>query len=247
MPRPEGMQEIFHREPVGDGMSASLGPGTRLLVVEDDVKLARTLRRGLQHEGYTVDLAHTGDAALEQTLEHDYDAIVLDVLLPRLDGYAVCKALRERDPWVPVLMLTALDEVADRIRGLDTGADDYLVKPFDFGELVARIRALTRRGPTERPLPIEAGSLRADPLTRRVTWGGRDVELSPREFELLSFMLRRPGEVVSRAQLLEQVWGEDHEGSPNVVDVYLGYLRRKLEPPRLIRTVRGAGFVVEPE
>src|SRR5579884_2114866 len=223
MPRPEGMQEIFHREPVGDGMSASLGPGTRLLVVEDDVKLARTLRRGLQHEGYTVDLAHTGDAALEQTLEHDYDAIVLDVLLPRLD------------------------EVADRIRGLDTGADDYLVKPFDFGELVARIRALTRRGPTERPLPIEAGSLRADPLTRRVTWGGRDVELSPREFELLSFMLRRPGEVVSRAQLLEQVWGEDHEGSPNVVDVYLGYLRRKLEPPRLIRTVRGAGFVVEPE
>jgi two-component system OmpR family response regulator len=216
-------------------------------VVEDDVKLARTLRRGLQQEGYMVDVAHTGDVALAQTLEHDYDAIVLDVLLPGTNGFEICSQLRERDPWVPVLMLTALDEVADRIRGLDSGADDYLVKPFDFGELLARVRALTRRGPTERPLPLEVGNIRADPLTRRVIWGEREAELSPREFELLAFLLKRSGEVVSRAQLLEQIWGEDHEGSPNVVDVYLGYLRRKLEPPRLIRTVRGAGFVVEPE
>jgi two-component system, OmpR family, response regulator len=220
-----------------------------VLLVEDDRKLARTLERGLTREGYAIDLASTGDEALALTTAHDYEAVVLDILLPGLDGYAVCRALRERDRWVPVLMLTALGDVADRIRGLDTGADDYLVKPFDFGELLARIRALIRRGPTERPAPIEVGRLRADPLTRIVTCDGRSVELSPREFELLAFMLRRPAQVISRAQLLADVWAEDYAGSPNVVDVYIGYLRRKLETrsrPTLIRTVRGAGFILEP-
>jgi two-component system, OmpR family, response regulator len=220
----------------------------RMLLVEDDVKFARTVARGLEREGYTVDLAHTGNEALAQAGAHDYDAVILDVLLPGIDGHTVCRTLRERDRWVPVLMLTALGEVADRIRGLDTGADDYLVKPFDFGELLARLRALIRRGPSERPRPMEVGQLHADPVTRVVTWAGHAAELTPREYELLTFMLRRPGELISRSQLLEQVWAEDYGGSPNVVDVYIGYLRRKLERPslpRLIRTVRGAGFVLE--
>jgi two-component system, OmpR family, response regulator len=175
--------------------------------------------------------------------------VILDLLLPGVDGHEVCRALRARDRWVPVLMLTALGEVEDRIRGLDAGADDYLVKPFDFGELLARIRALLRRGPSERPAPIEVGELRADPLTRVVTWGGQSAELTPREYALLEFMMRRPGQVLTRSQLLEEVWSEEYEGSPNVVDVYVGYVRRKLERPShspLIRTVRGAGFVLEP-
>jgi len=219
-----------------------------VLLVEDDVKFAGTVARGLEREGYTVDLAHTGDQALAEASAREYDAVILDVLLPGIDGHTVCRALRERDRWVPVLMLTALGEVADRIRGLDSGADDYLVKPFDFGELLARLRALIRRGPSERPTPIEVGDLHADPLTRVVTWAGHAAELTPREYDLLAFMLRRPGELISRTQLLEQVWAEDYGGSPNIVDVYIGYLRRKLERPslpRLIRTVRGAGFVLE--
>jgi two-component system, OmpR family, response regulator len=224
------------------------GSASRLLLVEDDVKLARTVQRGLEHEGYVVDVAHTGDDALAQGDSHDYDAVILDVLLPGRDGYSVCQALRKRDRWVPVLMLTALGEVADRIRGLDTGADDYLVKPFDFGELVARVRALIRRGPSERPAPIEIGGLRADPMTRVVTWAGHDAELTPREYDVLEFMLRRPGQLISRSQLLDHVWSSDYDGSPNVVDVYIGYIRRKLDrprAPRLIRTVRGAGFVLD--
>jgi|SRR5690242_2048500 two-component system OmpR family response regulator len=223
-------------------------PG-RLLIVEDDVKLAQTIQRGLETEGFVVDLAHAGDDALEQAAARDYNAVVLDVLLPGYDGHEVCRRLRSRDPWLPVLMLTALDDVEDRIRGLETGADDYLVKPFDFGELVARVRALIRRGPVERPAPIDLGELRADPLTREVTYAGETVELTPREYALLEFMLRRPGQVISRSQLLEQVWAEDYEGSPNVVDVYIGYVRRKLEQggvPPLIQTVRGSGFVLRP-
>ncbi len=237
------LQAELHRIPPG------IGAQSRLLLVEDDLKLARTLQRGLRREGYAVDLAHSGDDALSQSSARDYDAIVLDVLLPGLDGHAVCRALRERDRWVPVLMLTALGEVSDRIRGLDTGADDYLVKPFDFGELLARLRALLRRGPSERPARLEVGRLRADPLTRVVSWSGHAAELTPREYELLEFLLRRSGQVVSRKQLLEQVWGEHSFGSANVVDVYIGYLRRKLEHPsvpQLIRTVRGAGFVLDP-
>jgi two-component system, OmpR family, response regulator len=221
----------------------------RLLLVEDDVKLVKALQRGLQREGYAVDLAGTGDDALAQAGIYDYDAVVLDVMLPGKDGFAVCRELRRNEQWVPVLMLTARDHVKDRIRGLDAGADDYLVKPFDFGEMLARLRALTRREPTERPAVVEVADLRVDPASHVVTRAGREVDLTPREFALLLFLARRAGEVVPRTELLEQVWDEAEEGSTNVVDVYVGYLRKKLEQPfrrrPLIRTVRGVGFMLE--
>jgi two-component system, OmpR family, response regulator len=221
---------------------------TRLLIAEDDVKLSRALRRGLEQEGYEIDVEHSGDGAIARANERDYDAVVLDVMLPGVDGFTVCETLRRRDRWVPVLMLTALGEIQDRVRGLDTGADDYLVKPFAFDELLARLRALTRRGPSERPVAIEVGGLQADPMTQVVNWMDRSVKLTPREFELLEFLLHRPGQVVSRQRLLEAIWGSDYAGSRNVVDVYVGYVRRKLESPsgpRLIRTVRGEGFRLE--
>ncbi len=222
----------------------------RLLVVEDDEKLVRALQRGLQREGYAVDLAITGDEALAQASAHDYDAVVLDVMLPGKDGFAVCRELRRNERWAPVLMLTARDHVKDRIRGLDAGADDYLVKPFDFGEMLARLRALIRRGPSERPVVIEVGDLRVDAAAHVVTRAGREVELTPREFALLLFLAKRAGDVVPRAELLEHVWEDADDGSTNVVDVYVGYLRKKLELPfrrrrRLIRTVRGVGFMLE--
>lgn len=220
----------------------------RLLVVEDDAKMVRALQRGLQREGYAVDLAHTGDEALSAATEHEYDAVVLDVMLPGVDGFSVCEALRRNERWVPVLMLTARDQVGDRIRGLDAGADDYLVKPFDFGELLARLRALIRRGPAERAPVLEVGDLRVDPATHGVSRAGREVELTAREFAVLHFLATHAGEVVSRTQLLEHVWDEGSENSTNVVDVYVGYLRQKLERPfgrPLIRTVRGVGFVLE--
>jgi two-component system OmpR family response regulator len=222
----------------------------RLLVVEDDVKLARALQRGLQREGYAVDVSRNGDEALLQTDVYDYDAVVLDVMLPGRDGFSICRAMRQREHWAPVLMLTARDDVSDRIRGLDAGADDYLVKPFDFGELLARLRALIRRGPTERPSVLTIGDLEVDPAKRIVMRAGNEVELTPREFALLEFLARHAGEVVSRARLLEHVWDELYGGSTNVVDVYVGYLRKKLElpdGPRLIRTVRGVGFMLEAE
>ena len=222
--------------------------GHRLLLVEDDVKLSRALRRGLEDEGYEIDLAHSGDDAIQEAATRDYDAVVLDLMLPGIDGFTVCETLRRRDPWTPVLMLTALSDVRDRVQGLDAGADDYLVKPFAFDELVARLRALTRRGPSERPVVLEIGELSADPLTRTVRRGDHAVVLTPREFALFEFMLRRAGQIVPRSRLLECVWGEGYDGSPNVVDVYVGYLRRKLEAPstpRLIRTVRGEGFVLD--
>jgi two-component system OmpR family response regulator len=220
----------------------------RLLVVEDDVKLARALERGLQREGYAVDLADTGDDALSRATENDYDAVVLDVMLPGRDGFSVCRAMRSNERWAPVLMLTARDQVGDRIRGLDAGADDYLVKPFDFGELLARLRALIRRGPSERAPVLEVGDLRIDPAARVVTRAGREIELTVREFALLQFLAQRAGEVVSREQLLEHVWDTTEEGSTNVVDVYVGYLRNKVERPfrgKIIRTVRGIGFMLE--
>jgi two-component system OmpR family response regulator len=223
----------------------------RVLVVEDDAKLVRALQRGLQREGYVVDLAVTGDEALAQASSYDYDAVVLDVMLPGKDGFAVCKELRRTEQWVPVLMLTARDHVKDRIRGLDAGADDYLVKPFDFGEMLARLRALIRRGPSERPAVIDVADLHVDPASHVVTRAGREVDLTPREFALLLFLARRAGEVVPRTELLEHVWDESEDGSTNVVDVYVGYLRRKLERPfrrrPLIRTVRGVGFMLEPK
>jgi two-component system, OmpR family, response regulator len=220
----------------------------RLLVVEDDMKLARALERGLQREGYAVDLAGTGDDALSQATANDYDAVVLDVMLPGRDGFSVCRTMRTNERWAPVLMLTARDQVTDRIRGLDAGADDYLVKPFDFGELLARLRALIRRGPSERPPILEVGDLHIDPAARIVTRAGRAIELTVREFALLQFLAQRAGEVVSREQLLEHVWDSTEEGSTNVVDVYIGYLRNKVERPfrgKIIRTVRGIGFMLE--
>jgi len=222
----------------------------RVLLVEDDVKLTGALQRGLQREGYAVDVATTGDEALVQAGVYDYDAVVLDVMLPGLDGFAVCDAMRRQERWMPVLMLTARDGVSDRIKGLDAGADDYLVKPFDFGELLARLRALVRRGPSERPPVLKVGDLRIDPAAHLVTRDDRQVELTAREFAVLEFLATNAGKVVSRTALLEHVWDENYYGSTNVVDVYVGYLRKKLERPfdrRLIRTVRGVGFLLEPE
>jgi two-component system, OmpR family, response regulator len=221
----------------------------RLLVVDDDAKLSRAVGRGLRAEGYAVDVVDDGDAALMQAGIWDYDAIVLDVMLPRRDGFEVCRVLRERGCWAPVLVLTARGQVADRIEGLDVGADDYLAKPFDFGELLARLRALTRRAPPERPSRLEVGDLVVDPATHEVRRLGETVELTAREFSVLEFLARHPGEVVSRAKLLEHVWDENYLGSTNIVDQYVGALRRKLEQPfgrPLIRTVRGVGFRLEP-
>jgi two-component system OmpR family response regulator len=221
----------------------------RMLVVEDDAKLARALRRGLEQEGHAVDLAFDGDRGLSLATERDYDAVVLDVLLPGRDGFDVCAELRVRRRWAPVLMLTARDAVGDRIRGLDVGADDYLVKPFAFGELLARLRALVRRGPSERPTVLEFDDVVLDPARHTVTRGGIPVELSAREFALLELLMRHPGEVVPRRRILERVWDYEHPAMSNVVAVYVGYLRRKLERPfgrPLIRTVRGVGYGVGP-
>jgi two-component system OmpR family response regulator len=220
----------------------------RLLVVDDDVKLSRAVGRGLRAEGYAVDVVDDGEAALMKAAVWDYDAIVLDVMLPRRDGFEVCRVLRERGCWAPVLMLTARGQVSDRIEGLDLGADDYLAKPFDFGELLARLRALTRRAPPERPSRLEVGDLVVDPATHEVRRLGESVELTAREFSVLEFLARHPGEVISRAKLLEHVWDENYLGSTNIVDQYVGALRRKLEQPfgrPLIRTVRGVGFRLE--
>jgi two-component system OmpR family response regulator len=216
----------------------------RLLIVEDDTKLVRVLTLGLEREGYAVDAAESGDLALELAEATDYDAIVLDLMLPGVDGFAVCRALRRAGRSMPVLMLTARTGVADRIRGLDAGADDYLVKPFDFGELLARLRALLRRGPVDRPAIVSIGDLRIDSGTRVVTRAGEEIELTAREYDVLALLARQPGRVVSRAELLDEIWA-DYDGSPNIIDVYVGYLRKKLGRA-LIRTVRGSGFVLEP-
>jgi two-component system OmpR family response regulator len=219
-----------------------------ILLVEDELKMARALRRGLEQEGHSVDSATDGDDALSRGVEFEYDAIVLDVMLPGRDGFSICRELRARDRWAPVLMLTARDAVEDRIRGLDAGADDYLVKPFAFGELLARLRALVRRGVSERPAIITVGDVELDPAAHTVTREGRLVDLSVREFSLLEFLMRHAGEVVTRTRILEQVWDVNYDSFSNVVDVYVGYLRRKIELPfgrSFIRTVRGVGYVVE--
>jgi two-component system, OmpR family, response regulator len=222
----------------------------RLLLVEDDEKLARAVTRGLRHEGYAVDVSGDGDAALLQAAVWDYDAIVLDVMLPQRDGLAVCAALRERGCWAPVLMVTARDQVPDRVRGLDAGADDYLGKPFAFDELLARLRALLRRAPAERPARLEVGDLVVDPGTREVTRAGTPVELTAREFAVLEYLVRHAGQAVTRTRLLEHVWDENYIGATNVVDVYVGYLRKKLERPfdrPLILTLRGVGWTLRGE
>jgi two-component system, OmpR family, response regulator len=220
----------------------------RVLLVEDDDKFARAIARGLRHEGYAVDLAADGDAALLQAAVWEYDAIVLDLMLPRRDGLSVCEALRERGIWVPVLIVTARGQVAERVRGLDAGADDYLAKPFAFDELLARLRALMRRAPAERPAVLRVGDLLVDPATREVHRGDRAVDLTAREFAVLEYLARNAGRAVTRTHLLEHVWDENYEGSTNVVDVYVGYLRKKLERPSdrpLIRTLRGVGWMLE--
>jgi two-component system OmpR family response regulator len=217
----------------------------RVLVVEDDVKMAALLRRGLLEEGLAPDVARTGDDALWMARATDYDAIVLDVMLPGTDGFEVCRRLRESGRWAPVLMLTARDAVEDRVTGLDAGADDYLTKPFSFAELLARLRALARRPPLERPAVLKVGGLRLDPATRQVWRGDVEIALSAKEFSLLETFMRRAGEVLSRYQLLEHCWDYGYDNRSNVVDVYVRYLREKIDRPfgrASLETVRGAGY-----
>ncbi len=219
----------------------------RLLVVEDDSAVADLLGRALRREGYAVDIAPDGDEALWLSSENAYDGIVLDVMIPGADGFEVVRRLRASEQWVPVLLLTARDGVDDRVHGLDAGADDYLVKPFAMAELSARVRALTRRAPQERPPIIQVGDLVLDPASRRVSRNGSGVTLSPKEFSLLHELMRHPGRALSRTHLLEHVWDFAYDGTSNVVDVYIGYLREKLDRSygrRSIVTVRGAGYTV---
>jgi two-component system OmpR family response regulator len=211
--------------------------------------MARAIRRGLEQEGYVVDVAGDGEQGLRAALNGDVDAVILDLMLPKRDGIEVCRELRTRGRWMPILVLTARDSVADRIRGLDGGADDYLVKPFAFRELLARLRALLRRDPVERPAQLAVADVVLDPAAHTVTRAGQAVALSAKEFALLEFLMRRPGIVLSRDRILQHVWDYDYAGGSNVVDVYMGYLRRKLERPfgrPLIRTVRGIGYSLEP-
>jgi two-component system, OmpR family, response regulator len=217
----------------------------RVLVVEDELRMAGLIRRGLAREGLAADVAETGEDALWMSGAHEYDVIVLDVMLPGIDGFETCRRLRKNGIWAPVLMLTARDSVEDRVAGLDTGADDYLVKPFAFAELLARLRALVRRGDSERPNVLEVGDLRLDPATREVRRGDQDIRLSAKEFALLETFMRRPGEVLSRLHLLEHAWDFAYENRSNVVDVYVRHLRRKIDEPfgrRSLETVRGAGY-----
>ncbi len=217
----------------------------RVLVVEDETKMAGLLRRGLTEEGYAVEIAANGTDGLWAATESDYDAVILDLMLPDLSGLEVCRQLRSRGRWAPVLMLTARDGVADRVAGLDAGADDYLVKPFAFSELFARLRALVRRGPSERPPELVVGDLVLDPAARSVARGGVRVDLTAKEFALLEFLMQRAGVVLSRTRILEHVWDFAYEGDSNVVDVYIRYLRDKVDRPfgrRSIETVRGAGY-----
>ena len=217
----------------------------RVLVVEDEVKLAGLIRRGLREEGVLADVAISGEDALWMAEATAYDVLVLDLMLPGIDGFETCRRLREEGVWSPVIMLTARDTVEDRVAGLDGGADDYLAKPFSFAELLARLRALARRGPVERPAVLEVGTLKLDPAGRRVWRGDTEVSLSAKEFQLLETFMRHPGEVLSRYQLLEHAWDYDYENRSNIVDVYVRYLRDKIDRPfglSTLETVRGAGY-----
>jgi two-component system OmpR family response regulator len=219
----------------------------RLLLLEDDIRLAGLLRRGLQAEGHAVDLAASVEDGRWMATENPYDALVFDVMLPDGDGFALCAEIRQAGNWTPVLLLTARDAVSDRVRGLDVGADDYLVKPFAFAELTARLRALARRGAPERPTILTAGTLTIDPAARAVEVAGRPLGLSPREYALLELFVRRAGDVLTRTEIIERVWDWAYDGTSNVVDVYVRYLRSKLAPhpsaPR-IETARGVGYVL---
>ena len=222
----------------------------RLLVVEDNPGMASLLVRSLKREGYAVDAVGTGEDALWSVRENEYDGVVLDAMIPPPSGFEVCRRMRLEGRWAPVLMLTARDTVPDRVRGLDAGADDYLTKPFALAELFARIRALTRRDPLERPVALQVGDLALDPVTRVVRRGEVGVSLSPKEFALLQELMRRPGEVLSRTHLIEHVWDFAYDGGSNVVDVYVRYLRDKVDRPfqrETIKTVRGAGYRIDPD
>ncbi len=216
-----------------------------MLVVEDEVRMARLLKQALREEGHAVDVAADGPEGLWLATENTYGAVVLDVMLPGFDGFQLCRRLREAGTWVPVLMLTARDAVDDRVRGLDAGADDYLVKPFSLLELAARLRALTRRDDRSRPVILAEGDLRLDPATKRVWRGRAELHLSPKEFGLLELFLRHPGRVLTRSQIIETVWDFAYDGGSNVVDQYVNYLRRKIDAPfgrHDIETVRGMGY-----
>ncbi len=217
----------------------------RVLIVEDQVKMAGLIRRGMRGEGIAADVAVKGEDALWMAEATEYDAIVLDIMLPGIDGLEVCRRLRSAAVWSPILLLTARDSISDRVAGLDGGADDYLTKPFSFAELLARLRALVRRGAVERPVELRVGDLRLDPATRRVWRDEVEIELSAREFAMLEAFMRRPGELLSRYALLEQVWDYDYENRSNVVDSYVRFLRRKIDKPfgtDSIETVRGSGY-----
>jgi DNA-binding response OmpR family regulator len=217
----------------------------RVLIVEDEVGLADALHRGLQAEGFAVDVTHDGLDGLWRAREHGYGAIVLDILLPGMNGYEICRTLRAEEVWTPILMLTAKNGEYDEAEALDTGADDFLAKPFSFVVLVARLRALLRRGRLPRAAPLELGDLTLDPATRGCRRGDASIELTAREFGLLEALMRRPGVVVSKLDLLDEVWGPDFTGDPNIVEVYVSYLRRKIDVPfacTTLQTVRGAGY-----
>jgi two-component system OmpR family response regulator len=222
----------------------------RLLLVEDSPKMAALLRRGLTEEGYAVDVAVTGADAVWMATENPFDAIVLDVVLPDIDGFEVCGRIRAAERWSPLLMLTARDDVVDRVRGLDVGADDYLTKPFAFEELFARLRSLIRRGPRERPPILAVGDLELDPAAHAVRREGKPVHLTAKEFALIQYFMQHPDEALTRSQLLEHVWDFAFDGDPNIVDVYMGYLREKLDRPfgrRSLETVRGVGYRLRSE
>ncbi len=222
----------------------------RVLVVDDELRLARALQKGLRAEGFAVDLAHDGVTGLASARAGGYDAVVLDVMLPRLSGYEVVRALRREQNWVPVLMLSAKDGEHDQADGLDVGADDYLTKPFSYVVLLARLRALLRRGAPERPAVLTAGDLRLDPAARRAWRADSEIDLTAREFSLLEYLMRRAGEAVARYDLLEHVWESYGPSDANVVEVYIGYLRRKIDGPfgrKAVTTVRGVGYRLEPD
>ncbi|MBY6361531.1 response regulator transcription factor [Rhodococcoides corynebacterioides] len=221
----------------------------RVLVVEDESRLAETVRRGLVAEGFVVEIAHDGDDGFHTALSSDFDAIVLDIMLPGRHGYDVVHDLRANGIWTPILMLSAKDGEYDLADAFDLGADDYLVKPFSFVVLVARLRALVRRGAPERPAILSVGDLQLDPARHRVTRRGEDVALTPREYSVLEFLMRRSGVAVSRSEIVRSVWDAHYDGDENIVEVYIGYLRKKIDQPfgvRSIETVRGVGYRLIP-
>jgi two-component system copper resistance phosphate regulon response regulator CusR len=220
----------------------------RLLVVEDEARIARSIKRGLEEEHHAVDVAADGDDAVLLATTNEYDVILLDILLPRKNGVVVCRELRERNVLTPILMLTAKDSVGDKVAGLNSGADDYLTKPFAFDELLARVNALARRQSLDRSPLLRVGDLSLNPLTHEVRRGDRLIELTNKEYALLAFLMRRPGQVLTRTQIAEQIWDMEYDNESNVIDVYVRYLRKKIDAegaPPLIHTVRGAGYTIK--